>query len=108
MRIGHQGGAGEIADIIKRLFHVANDIPRRELTAFAACDNVFNYATQEGAKVIPVGQSDFSISILVVYPELVENYTFLLSSRGPEVIWTSNKHSSAYRAACSFVNLPKN
>ena len=80
---------------------------------FGDATGAIKSATQEGAKVIAVGQSDFSISILVVYPMLVENYTFLVSSGGPEVIWTTNKHSTpvvkagAYRAACKFVNLPK-
>jgi hypothetical protein len=69
-------------------------------------------ATQDGAKIVRVGQTQQSITILVAYPMLVETYTFLLSSSGPEALWTSNKHSTpilkagAYRAACTFVNLP--
>ncbi len=69
-------------------------------------------ATQDGASVVRVGQSDVSITVVVVYPMLVETYTFLNSTDGPEVLWTSNKHSTpivkvgAYRAQCSFISLP--
>ena len=35
-------------------------------------------AIQDGTTVIRVGQNDFSISVLVVYPLLTEMYTFLL------------------------------
>ena len=48
--------------------------------------------------------------MLVVYPLLVEIYTFLRSETGSEVMWTSNKFGTpvlkvaAYRATCSFVD----
>jgi hypothetical protein len=70
-------------------------------------------AKQDGARVFRVGQNEEAISILVVYAEVIETYTFLHSSGGPEVIWTSNKHSTpilkagAYRAKCTYINLPK-
>ena len=69
-------------------------------------------ASQDGAEVLRIGQSEIGITIAVVYPMLIETYTFLRSQSGPEAIWTSNKHSTpilkagAYRAKCTFINLP--
>ena len=69
-------------------------------------------ATQDGAKVLRIGQNKTSITVLIVYPMLAEVYTFLQSKSGPEVMWTTNKYSTpilkagAYRAACKFVEIP--
>jgi hypothetical protein len=69
-------------------------------------------ASQEGAEVLRIGQSEIGITVAVVYPMLIETYTFLQSHSGPEAIWTSNKHSTpilkagAYRAKCTLINLP--
>jgi len=79
---------------------------------FTDATGVVVSAKGDGATVVRVGQNDFSIAILVVYPLLTETYTFLRSKDGPEVMWTTNKHSTpvvkvgAYRAACTLLNLP--
>jgi len=70
-------------------------------------------STADGTKVARVGQTESSITMLVVYPMLVETYTFLISSTGFEVMWTTNKYTTpilkvgAYRASCTFVVPPK-
>jgi hypothetical protein len=75
-----------------------------------ASGSIFS-AKGDGATIVPVAATTTVLSIVVAYPLVVETYTFLLSDSGPEVIWTSNKHSapiikvSAMRAPCSLVNL---
>lgn len=77
-----------------------------------ATGSVFS-STQDGARVVRVGQTASSITFIVAYPQVVETYTFLITSNGPEVMWTSNKHNTpilkvgAYRADCTFIDLPK-
>jgi len=73
-----------------------------------AMGRVFS-SKQEGAKVIVVGSSDKSLTVVVAYPLLVETYTFLRNGDGQaEAIWTTNKWGTpipkvaAFRAACSF------
>jgi hypothetical protein len=70
-------------------------------------------ATQDGARVLRVGQTDGSITVIAVYPMLVEVYTFIQTSTGPQAIWSTNKHSTpivkvaAYSAPCSFIDVPQ-
>ena len=40
-------------------------------------------ATQEGADVLRIGQNEIGITIAVVYPMLIETYTFLKSQAVP-------------------------
>jgi hypothetical protein len=69
-------------------------------------------STQDGAKVILIGKDTNTISILVIYDQLIETFTFMHSTSGAEVMWTQNKHSTpivkatVFQAKCSFVNIP--
>lgn len=70
-------------------------------------------ATQDGGSVLRVGQTDGSITVIAVYPMLIEVYTFIQTSTGPQAIWSTNKHSTpivkvgAYSAPCSFIDFPQ-
>ena len=79
-----------------------------DLLVTDAMGRVFS-SKQEGAKVILVGSSYNSLTVVVAYPLLVETYTFLRNEDGqPEAIWTTNKWGTpipkvaAFRADCSF------
>ena len=68
-------------------------------------------ASQSGGEVIGLGRTSSALAVIVVYPNLVETYTFVRSQNGAEVIWSSNKFATpilkiaAYRAPCSVLNL---
>ncbi len=69
-------------------------------------------SVDEGAKVIVSGLSDRSVTILVIYPVLVETYIFQSLNDGTsEVMWTQAKAEttfpkiSAFVAKCSFFEL---
>ena len=93
-----------------RMTLTLDDAGEFDLLIADATGSVFS-AKGDGATIVPVAATNSVLSIIVAYPLVVETYTFLLSDGGPEVIWTSNKHSapivkvSAMRASCSFVNL---
>ena len=65
----------------------------------------------EGGKVFRIGQGDQTLTIAVIYPNLSEVYTFMNTRSGPEVMWTTNKHSTpvlkaaAYFALCGHLEL---
>jgi len=72
-------------------------------------DSMFS-ARADGAAVELFGKTDKTLTLLVIYPKLIETYTFLRNVDGQaEVMWTQNKHGtlipkvSAFQAPCSFL-----
>ena len=67
----------------------------------------------EGAKVFRIGRGGNELTVAVIYPMLSEVYTFMQTRLGPEVMWTTNKHSTpvlkagAYLSRCTKLILPK-
>jgi len=104
-----QGSGKWINDVISGgRFSLTENEGEFDILVTDAMGRVFS-SKQEGAKVIVVGSSDKSLTVVVAYPLLVETYTFLRNGDGQaEAIWTTNKWGTpipkvaAFRAACSF------
>ena len=69
-------------------------------------------STGDGGEVILVGRTAHTITFAVNYPGMtIETFTFIKSSDGNEVIWSSNKYGApvpkiaAYRAECTLLDL---
>jgi hypothetical protein len=89
-------------------FSLTENEGKFDILARDSSGRVFS-STQDGAKVLAVGSTDKSLSVIVSYPNLIETYTFLRNAEGEaEVLWSTNKWGTpipkiaAYRASCSF------
>lgn len=81
---------------------------------FIPATGAIKSSIQEGAEVVTLHHSKSSITVGVFYPEeIVEMYTFLETSEGPQVMWTTNKFNaliikaSVFNAKCSYLSIPR-